>query len=391
MSPRLLLIDVADVRCPFWNSRLAASCGTVAGLWITSSPCLVLRRLSRAAPRMPHCRPATRSPATFVSALERAGATIVQTCRTLFPGRADLRADPERVARGAAHLAGNRHRNIDIFSCSTRLKSLEAIDELGRSFGAAAGVGPGDPSCRRTRPARRRGALASRCAAWRLEPRPVRPAPPALDEAHVVLPLDPRCRRGWRRRCSARRRAGRGDAGVQRRRRAGAVPRRRSSPIRCRGARAWPAPRGGAGADPRPEHAADRHARPRGRVAALVQRASPLHLAGRAHAGDRRLSSSPGCASRTAGADRPAARAAGPAPPLRVDAFAGARRPLLRLRAASPLYLESAGVLALAGFVARAAAVLLARLRRRRARRGQRAAGRRAAASSSRRNALPRR
>jgi S-adenosylmethionine/arginine decarboxylase-like enzyme len=26
--------------------------------------------------------------------------------------------------------------NIDIFSCSTRLKSLEAIDELRRSFGA---------------------------------------------------------------------------------------------------------------------------------------------------------------------------------------------------------------------------------------------------------------
>lgn len=26
--------------------------------------------------------------------------------------------------------------NIDIFSCSTRLKSLEATDELGRSFGA---------------------------------------------------------------------------------------------------------------------------------------------------------------------------------------------------------------------------------------------------------------
>ena len=28
--------------------------------------------------------------------------------------------------------------NIDIFSCSTRLKSLTAIADLGRSFGAAA-------------------------------------------------------------------------------------------------------------------------------------------------------------------------------------------------------------------------------------------------------------
>jgi S-adenosylmethionine/arginine decarboxylase-like enzyme len=27
--------------------------------------------------------------------------------------------------------------NVDIFSCSTRLKSLAAIEELGRSFGAA--------------------------------------------------------------------------------------------------------------------------------------------------------------------------------------------------------------------------------------------------------------
>jgi S-adenosylmethionine decarboxylase len=74
---------------------------------------------------------------TFCAALQRAGATVVQELSHSFPetgltcvlilseSHAVLHTWPE---------TGNV--NIDIFSCSTRLKSLDAIDELRRSFGA---------------------------------------------------------------------------------------------------------------------------------------------------------------------------------------------------------------------------------------------------------------
>ena len=75
----------------------------------------------------------------FMSALERAGATIVEAVSHAFPAtgltcvlilsesHAVLPTWPET---GMV--------NIDIFSCSTRLQSLAAIAELGRSLGAAA-------------------------------------------------------------------------------------------------------------------------------------------------------------------------------------------------------------------------------------------------------------
>jgi S-adenosylmethionine decarboxylase len=74
---------------------------------------------------------------TFCAALRRAGATVVQALSHAFPeagltcvlilseSHAILHTWPET---GTV--------NIDIFSCSTRLKSLEAIDELRRSLGA---------------------------------------------------------------------------------------------------------------------------------------------------------------------------------------------------------------------------------------------------------------
>jgi len=74
----------------------------------------------------------------FASALADAGATVVQTASHRFPGagltcvlilaesHAVLHTWPET---GTA--------NVDIFSCSTRLKSLAAIEEFGRSLGAA--------------------------------------------------------------------------------------------------------------------------------------------------------------------------------------------------------------------------------------------------------------
>jgi len=75
--------------------------------------------------------------AAFSSALVGAGATIVHRAMHAFPGvgltcililsesHAVLHTWPET---GTV--------NIDIFSCSTRLKSLAAFHELGRLFGA---------------------------------------------------------------------------------------------------------------------------------------------------------------------------------------------------------------------------------------------------------------
>ena len=73
----------------------------------------------------------------FMTALSRAGATIVKAVSYAFPetgltcvlilseSHAVLHTWPET---GTIH--------IDIFSCTTRLRSMQAIDELGRSFGA---------------------------------------------------------------------------------------------------------------------------------------------------------------------------------------------------------------------------------------------------------------
>lgn len=75
--------------------------------------------------------------AIFGAALRRAGATVVQEVFHSFPetgltcvlilseSHAVLHTWPETGTM-----------NIDIFSCSTRLKCLDAIDELRRSFGA---------------------------------------------------------------------------------------------------------------------------------------------------------------------------------------------------------------------------------------------------------------
>src|SRR5687768_17590961 len=84
---------------------------------------------------------ASRAPddvmAVFAAALRSAGATIVQEVFHVFPetgltcvlilaeSHAVLHTWPETGTM-----------NIDIFSCSPRLRSLEAIEELRRSFGA---------------------------------------------------------------------------------------------------------------------------------------------------------------------------------------------------------------------------------------------------------------
>ncbi len=76
--------------------------------------------------------------ATFIGALERAGATIVQTCSTVFPGAGLTCILILRESHAVLHTWPETGTvNIDIFSCSTRLKSRTAIAELGLAFGAA--------------------------------------------------------------------------------------------------------------------------------------------------------------------------------------------------------------------------------------------------------------
>lgn len=73
----------------------------------------------------------------FVAAMERAGATIVQALSHDFPGTGLTTVLILRESHAILHTWPETGTvNIDIFSCSGRLKSREAIDELSRSFGA---------------------------------------------------------------------------------------------------------------------------------------------------------------------------------------------------------------------------------------------------------------
>jgi S-adenosylmethionine decarboxylase len=75
--------------------------------------------------------------ATFVAALGRAGATIVQALSHTYPGAGLTCVLILRESHAVLHTWPETGTvNIDIFSCSTRLKSLDAIEELSRSFGA---------------------------------------------------------------------------------------------------------------------------------------------------------------------------------------------------------------------------------------------------------------
>jgi S-adenosylmethionine decarboxylase len=75
--------------------------------------------------------------ATFGAALRRAGATIVHELSHAFPGAGLTCVFILSESHAVLHTWPETGTvNIEIFSCSTRLKSLEAIDELSRSFGA---------------------------------------------------------------------------------------------------------------------------------------------------------------------------------------------------------------------------------------------------------------
>jgi S-adenosylmethionine decarboxylase len=75
--------------------------------------------------------------ATFGAALRRAGATVVHEHAHSFPGIGLTCVLILSESHAVLHTWPETGTvNIDIFSCSPRLKSLEAIDELSRSFGA---------------------------------------------------------------------------------------------------------------------------------------------------------------------------------------------------------------------------------------------------------------
>src|SRR5687768_15573976 len=73
----------------------------------------------------------------FVSALEGAGATVVQSVSHNFPGTGlTCNLIPAESHAVLPTWPETGTVNIDIFSCSTRLRSLAAIEQLKQSFGA---------------------------------------------------------------------------------------------------------------------------------------------------------------------------------------------------------------------------------------------------------------
>jgi S-adenosylmethionine decarboxylase len=75
--------------------------------------------------------------ATFTAALEGAGATILHALSHKFPGTGLTCALLLSESHAVLHTWPETGTvNLDIFSCSTRLKSLDAIAELGHRFGA---------------------------------------------------------------------------------------------------------------------------------------------------------------------------------------------------------------------------------------------------------------
>ena len=74
---------------------------------------------------------------SFAAALRGAGATIVQEVTHAYPGAGLTCILVLRESHAVLHTWPETGTvNIDIFSCSTRLKSLVAIEELRQLFGA---------------------------------------------------------------------------------------------------------------------------------------------------------------------------------------------------------------------------------------------------------------
>jgi S-adenosylmethionine decarboxylase len=73
----------------------------------------------------------------FIAALYRAGATLVEAVSHAFPTTGLTCVLILRESHAVLHTWPETGTiNVDIFSCTPRLKSVQAIEELGRSFGA---------------------------------------------------------------------------------------------------------------------------------------------------------------------------------------------------------------------------------------------------------------
>ena len=74
----------------------------------------------------------------FMAALGRAGATIVQAVSHSFPSTGLTCVLILRESHAVLHTWPETGTvNIDIFSCTPRLRSVQAIEELGQALGAA--------------------------------------------------------------------------------------------------------------------------------------------------------------------------------------------------------------------------------------------------------------
>lgn len=74
----------------------------------------------------------------FASALRAAGATVVSESHHAFPGGGVTCVLILQESHAVVHTWPETGTvNIDIFSCSSTLKSRDAIDALGRLFGAS--------------------------------------------------------------------------------------------------------------------------------------------------------------------------------------------------------------------------------------------------------------
>ena len=73
----------------------------------------------------------------FAATLRAAGATVVEQTSHAFPGGGVTCVLILKESHAVVHTWPETATiNVDIFSCSTRLKSLAALDALGRLFGA---------------------------------------------------------------------------------------------------------------------------------------------------------------------------------------------------------------------------------------------------------------
>ncbi len=76
--------------------------------------------------------------ATFAAALTRAGATVVETASHIFPGTGITSVLILSESHAVLHTWPETGTvNIDVFSCSPKLKVLDAVAELSQFFGSS--------------------------------------------------------------------------------------------------------------------------------------------------------------------------------------------------------------------------------------------------------------